>query len=329
MSPNMFKRFLTTSVFGFILILLCSGFFETASGLNQKGNKEYEKKHYDTALDAYRKAQVRKPDQTEIRYNLGTALYQVDQFEEAQTQLEQALANAKTKDLKGNAWYNFGNTEYRLGQFDKSIDAYKKALELNPDDKDAKYNLELLQKKKGMFDIKQKEREKQNKKNQSQSQNQQQKQNQGGGGSQSQQSQGQGQEQKQNQSQENKDQNQSQGSQGKEDQNQNETQESQGAQGNEEEKEKNEQKENQKKGEEGQNEPKNQGTEPLTGAQMEKQENQAGNDEKQNKPLYQGQMSKENALRILEALKDSEQELQVLRRPTHPKNDEREPEKDW
>ena len=56
----------------------------------------------------------------------------------------------------------------------------------------------------------------------------------------------------------------------------------------------------------------------------QKQEEREG---QQPKPLLQGQMSKENALRILDALKESEQELQSLRQPR--RQSDREPLKDW
>ena len=88
------------------VFLLFSGFFKTTTGLNQEGNKNYESKKYESALEAYRKAQVRRPDQPEIRYNAGTTLYQMDQFQEAATQLEQSLALSKTNELKARAYYN-------------------------------------------------------------------------------------------------------------------------------------------------------------------------------------------------------------------------------
>ena len=37
-----------------------------------------------------------------------------------------------------------GNTLYRMNKFNESIDAYKKALKLDPDDMDAKFNLEFV-----------------------------------------------------------------------------------------------------------------------------------------------------------------------------------------
>ena len=97
------KRFLTIFLYYAPIFLLFSGFFQTTSGLNQKGNKEYQEKHYDTALDSYRKAQVKNPEDPDVRYNLGTTLYQLDQFQDAERELQSALSSTKTKELKASA----------------------------------------------------------------------------------------------------------------------------------------------------------------------------------------------------------------------------------
>ncbi|MBI4372693.1 MAG: tetratricopeptide repeat protein [Candidatus Omnitrophica bacterium] len=307
-------------VYVFIAVLI-SGFLETTSGLNQKGNKLYEEKRYTSALESYRKAQIKNPDDAAIRYNLGTTLYQMDQFQEAEAQLKHALDNAKTKDLQATAWYNYGNTQYRLGQFDAAAEAYRKALDLNPNDKDAKYNLEILQKKKKIFDLKQDKRDDEQKNNPPPPEQQKQQQKQEGGGSQ----------QKQDQSQD-----QSKDQQQKQDQGQDEQDDQQKEQDQKEkarqDREKEEQKQDQQQSDEKEAESKKgEGEEaksqPIT--PLEEEQNQDGPKQEGEplKPLLQGQMSKENALRILNALKESEQDLQTLRQPR--RQSEHEPLKDW
>ena len=163
-----------------------SGFLDSAGSLNQKGNKSYADKRYQTALASYQNAQTKKPDQPEILYNLGTTLYQMDGYQDAAKYLEKSIEKSKTQDktFQAHNLYNYGNTQYRLGQFDKAIDAYKKSLELEPNDKDTKHNLEVVLKKKGEFESKKKdlEREHPKKNPEQQPQSQQNKQNQGGGG---------------------------------------------------------------------------------------------------------------------------------------------------
>ena len=313
----MLKRILMISIYLPILVLF-SGFIQTTSGLNQKGSKLYEEKHYESALDSYRKAQIKSPDNPTVRYNLGTTLYQLDQFQEAETQLEQALANAKTKELKATAWYNYGNTQYRLGKFDKAMEAYREALELNPNDKDAKFNLELLQKKKSVFESKQNKRDEQ-KKNQPPQSQQQKQQKQGGSG--------QGQEQSPSQGQGNQEQ--SQGQEKGEGEQKKPSEQGQEEMNQEPEEKKSEEQKQEAEREEGQGEKKEE--KPLSPARPEpgeeEQKPEGGQEKERPVPTLQGQMSKENALRILNALKESEQELQVLRQPR--KQSDSEPAKDW
>ena len=327
----MFKRLISTLLICFPISLLCCGFLDTTTSLNQKGNKNYNEKRYETALEAYRKAQIKNPDLPEVRYNLGTTLYQLDQFQEAETQLQQALANAKTNELKATAWYNFGNTQYRLGQFDKATESYKEALKLNPNDKDAKFNLELLQKKKALFQNKQNKREQDRKQNPPPSQQQKQQQQKGGGQDQKQQNKSQSPQNKQDQQQQDK--NQKEGQQSQQDQEKGQKEEKPKDEGNQDKSENPEQDE-QKKDESKKDQDKNEGQEPRnepeTPAQFQPDQEgpkpeQAGQTQA---PLLQGQMSQENALRILNALKESEQGLQILRQPKQKQN-EREPLKDW
>lgn len=302
------------------ILVLFSGFMKTTSGLNQKGSKSYEEKRYVSALDSYRKAQIKSPDNPTVRYNLGTTLYQLDQFQEAEMQLQFALANAKTKELKATAWYNYGNTQYRLGQFDKAIEAYKEVLELNPNDKDAKFNLELLQKKKRVFESKQNKRDSQRKDKPPQSQQQQKQEGGGGHGQEKSPSQGQG------------DQGASQGQEEGKEEHQVGRQQGEQIQEKTEQKPEERESEEKKKDAERQESPKGKEEgKPLAPARFEPggEEQKPEEDQEQEKraPILQGQMSQENALRILSALKESEQELQLLRRPR--KQSDQEPLKDW
>jgi tetratricopeptide (TPR) repeat protein len=52
-------------------------------------------------------------------------------------------ANA-TKEDKFTALYGTGNVEFLKNNFETAADFYKEALKLNPNDKDAKCNLELM-----------------------------------------------------------------------------------------------------------------------------------------------------------------------------------------
>lgn len=332
-----------------LMFLLFSGFMDTPRSLVQKGNRQMEEKKYQSAVENYRKAEIRDPNEPVIRYNLGTSLYQLYDYAEAEKELDQALTQAKDPAAKAKVLYNYGNTQYRLGDFDKAIDSYKKVLAINPKDSDAKYNLEFLQKKKSQFE--QKKNQKQNEQNKSQKPNQNdqqqqqpkpdQKQNQ-----QQQQQNQQDQQNQQNEQQQNDQQNQQQrdsqaGGQGKteqqepgnakgENQKQNESQENQEKENKQDSQKENESRTQQEQKQENKQQEQQQGQgqeKDYSNTQGEQQKENAGQSAEQGPPL-QGQMSKEDALRILEILKDGEKGLQDLRRPPVSPGSE-EVEKDW
>jgi Ca-activated chloride channel homolog len=298
----------------FIAFFFCA-FLKTPSGLNNKGNDLFEEKRYESALEAYREAQVRDPESSEIRYNLGTTLYQLDQFQEADHQLKESLEGVETKKQQARAWYNYGNTQYRLGQFDEAIQAYKNALDINPDDEDAKFNLEVLQNKKSAFDESQKQRDDQKEGEQPRSRQGQDKNQQGGGS-------GRDQSKPQEDGEEQRDPQQGQGgSRQEQPKDQGEEEESEGQ-----EEEQESQGEEQQQGRFGDQEEEPQ---DQQGDQQQDSQQAAGQEQREvNRPLLQGQMSQSDAMRILDALHEGEQELQLLRRPSNPQQ-EHEPLKDW
>ncbi len=342
-----------------LIFFMTTGFLDTASSLNEEGNKAYQEKKYKTALENYKKARDKSPEDPAIRYNVGSALYQTEQYQEAEKEFDKVIKQSdKNPELKAKALYNYGNTQYRLGKFEKAIESYKKALEINPDDKDAKYNLEFLENQKSMFDKKnqdrknQKNNQNQNQQNQSQQnnqnnqQNQQQNQQNQQNNQQNQQNQGQGQnnkdqqnqdqnkdqqdkqDQQQNKDQDKKDQ-QDQQNQDQQDQQEKQDQQSQGQQDQKEDQGQNEKDQQEKEQQQKEQEQQQQDEQDQQGQQDEqKQQQKPQQGQGQGKAPLQGQMGMENALQILDAMKEGEKELQDLRRP--PAN--REPsqvDKDW
>jgi Ca-activated chloride channel family protein len=110
--------------------------------LNEKGNKEFAEGNYKEALEYYRQAEIERPETPEIYYNHANVLVETGSFEEAAEKYGKALT---TKDisLQTGIYYNSGNGYFLQEDYLKAIEAYQQTLELNPDDMDAKYNLEL------------------------------------------------------------------------------------------------------------------------------------------------------------------------------------------
>lgn len=111
------------------------------------------------AAQGFAQAVARGDSSPEARYNLGTALLKLGRHDEARPHLEAAAdARANAGDrLRQRAHYNAGNTdlepvfagkaegEQKRTRLLRSIERYKRALLLDANDFDAKWNLELAQ----------------------------------------------------------------------------------------------------------------------------------------------------------------------------------------
>ncbi len=107
-----------------------------------KGIKHYNKEEFEQALTEFLAALEKSPNRPEIRYDLGTALYKLQQYPQAAEALSKAASTNDPK-IASNAWFNLGNAMFNAQKLDEAVAAYKQALKLNHRDEDAKHNLEL------------------------------------------------------------------------------------------------------------------------------------------------------------------------------------------
>ena len=138
----------------FILLLFSSHLFfaQTVHKLLRNGNKLYESEKYEEAAETYHKALEKDPSNIKGKFNLGNATYQNDDYEGAIKQFSAAAEVANDDQVKADAYYNLGNAFFQKAKkekdqekFEKSVEAYKNSLRLNPKDVDAKKNLALSQ----------------------------------------------------------------------------------------------------------------------------------------------------------------------------------------
>ncbi len=114
-----------------------------------RGQQLYDKGKYLEAYEAYQNV-LRQQGGSDVRYNAGNSLYRLKQYSEAVKMYRDALGGANDK-LRGQTYFNMGNAFVRAaedanalsGYLERADDAYEEALRLNPDDKDAKWNLEI------------------------------------------------------------------------------------------------------------------------------------------------------------------------------------------
>ncbi|MBI5857904.1 MAG: tetratricopeptide repeat protein [Sphingobacteriales bacterium] len=134
----------------FLFSVCLPAFSQQADKLIQKGNEYYKKKEFDKAESEYKKTITVEPSASAAKFNLGNALYKQNKPEEAIQQFGDAAGEAVKPELKSKAYYNKGVTLSSQKKPEESIESYKNALRQNPDDKEARENLQkaLLELKK-------------------------------------------------------------------------------------------------------------------------------------------------------------------------------------
>ena len=118
----------------------------------ERGNRLYREGRYAEAVAAYESALRSGTSSPQLFYNLGTALVRLGRFAEAETYLQRALSGVDP-ELRRRSFFNLGSRFLEAARgggpapgenlLANAIEAYKRALRLNPDDVDAKWNLEL------------------------------------------------------------------------------------------------------------------------------------------------------------------------------------------
>ncbi|MBN2319098.1 MAG: tetratricopeptide repeat protein [Acidobacteria bacterium] len=115
---------------------------ESPASKNREGNRLFNEGKYEEAEKAYLEAQVKKPGKPEIIYNLGNSLIKQEKYPQGIQALQQS-ADKGDEQIRTNSLYNTGNALYSTGDYRGSAEAFIEALKLNPEDRDAKHNLEL------------------------------------------------------------------------------------------------------------------------------------------------------------------------------------------
>lgn len=166
------KRDLTALLLPLALVLgVSTARAENPHELVKQGNKDVVEKNLDDALTKYLEAKAKvDSSRPEIDYNLGGVYARKGDLARADS-LYNSLPPDARKQLRARAAYNKGTAYADAQQFDKAVPNFIDALRLDPDDMDAKMNLELALRK--MQEQKQQQQGDQNQQDQDKKQNQQ------------------------------------------------------------------------------------------------------------------------------------------------------------
>jgi tetratricopeptide (TPR) repeat protein len=144
----------------FLLGLYASG--QKENKLIRQGNRQYDKGDFKEAEKDYRRALEQNKESVKGQFNLGTAVYKNNNFEESAKIYTNLAEKNQDKAVQAKVYHNLGNSYMQAKEYEKSILAYKNSLMNNPKDADTKYNLEYAK----MMLKKQQQQQQQNKNNQ-------------------------------------------------------------------------------------------------------------------------------------------------------------------
>lgn len=150
------KKFKSTAIASILLLFSQFSFAQSNNEIIQSGNKLYKSGEYEKASEEFLKASENNPDFIP-EYNRATALFRLKKSEEAIASLNKAREKAKLNSDLSDIYYNQG-VIYQINEnLPECIEAYKKSLIMNPNNEDARQNLQKALRK-------QKEKDQQNKK---------------------------------------------------------------------------------------------------------------------------------------------------------------------
>jgi Ca-activated chloride channel family protein len=138
---------------GKILLLIPVALFFLFAGVSwaaspskamREGIKAYKAGKYDKALKHFEDAEVVAPDNLKVRFDASSARYHTKDYKDSAKGFAGVASKTDDRTLKEKAFYNLGNVAYRNKDLKGSSDFYRKALALNPGDREAKENLEFV-----------------------------------------------------------------------------------------------------------------------------------------------------------------------------------------
>jgi len=147
-------------LFKFFLLFFVSISIGADKGIDHYNNNEFEK-----ARQYYESILIDRNDDPAANFGLGATAFQQQDYAAAMKGFETALGTDNDK-LKSSAYYNMANILAQNQRLEESLAFFRKSLELNPSDLDAKINYELIK-----FQLHQQQQQQNQDQNQNQDEN--------------------------------------------------------------------------------------------------------------------------------------------------------------
>ena len=106
--------------------------------------KAYDKKQYEKALRKYSEAQVDKPNNPKLKFNIGNVYYQLGEYKKAIESFLSLEKESFDNIEKSKVFYNMATSSLRANDLEAAKEYYLKAIEHNPNDQEAYEAYELV-----------------------------------------------------------------------------------------------------------------------------------------------------------------------------------------
>ena len=158
-----------------ILSVLSIAWFNPKADKIKAANRLYQEGKYDEAMNRYTDVLVELPKSPVVQYNIGASAYKKGDYERAEEAYTKSLlADYPALEEKGH--FSVGNCKYKQGErmenknltgaiahYREALESYKRAIDLNSKNMDAKFNYEAVQRKiKELEDRQQQQNQQQN-----------------------------------------------------------------------------------------------------------------------------------------------------------------------
>lgn len=158
-------KYFFTILFFFTATIL---FAQPANNDIKKGNDAYRKGDFDAAVENYKDALRKDPENNIARFNLANAMQKKNETKEAQKNYDAVIEHSDINSLKAESNYNKALAFIKEKDLVKAITSFKESLKENPADDDARENLQ-----KAMNELKKQQSKPQNQQQQKQNPDQQ------------------------------------------------------------------------------------------------------------------------------------------------------------
>lgn len=128
------------------MYLLFVVMFFTSADISQlkRADELYKNGKYEDALAIYQEQLNEEPGNFNIAFNIGNTLLKLGRYDDAKKAFQRAESLTKSAGQSADTYYNRSLSSIKAEEMDAAVKDLRTAIKLNPEDKDAKANYEIV-----------------------------------------------------------------------------------------------------------------------------------------------------------------------------------------